>query len=420
MLGVDLRRQGDGSGGDGTNNNVASDKLNLKERDDFMQGFKLVAIISEAASTGISLQADKRVANRRRRVHITAELPWSAEKAIQQMGRTHRSNQRSAPEYKLVVTDCAGEWRFAASVAKRLQCLGALRGDRRAASASDLSAYDLDTKMGHKALEAMYAQLAQAERGGAAATMSVLVPAAGASPALRVSYLQLAAALRHMELLGEKAEVKRFLNRLLGLPVVMQSAGMALFQQKLAEVILAAKARGQYDEGVLAVKGSSITAARPAMYLQVGHQENAQMRLHSLKVDRGLSWTMALARLREAQSVAGGSPHNGFWRMRSAWIGSGTQLIALATKVTEYSYLLHRPWGSTTRMSLSDLQAKYCLVRSEIEAEQCWTAFYTASAAHCLHGAKGRDCRLEIDMVVDTGPCVVVVQGVAVCWPARW
>ena len=115
--------------------------VNVLEQRSFQSGAKLFAVITEAASAGISLHSDRRERLRgaqvRRRHMICLELPWAADKAVQQLGRVHRSNQLLPPKFTCLVTDLAGEARFVSAVAQRLTQLGAMtKGDRHSGAAA--------------------------------------------------------------------------------------------------------------------------------------------------------------------------------------------------------------------------------------------------------------------------------------------
>lgn len=294
-----------------------TDALNVQERNAFMGGKKLVAIISDAASTGISLHADKRAANRRRRVHLTIELPWSADKTVQQLGRSHRSNQVHGPLYKLISTEIGGERRFAAAVAKRLYSLGALtRGDRRAASGQDLGQYNYDTKMGKDALNALLDLPDTVElstpQGGAAITLETVLAALHTSiegvsqeevlARLPAKY-ELAASLREaftfMDV-DKTASVKAFFNRLLGLEIFAQNVVFCSFCNILERLIDIAKREGRYSEGVSDVAGESICLVEEKKVAK-------SIRLHRVEVDRGISFERAVEMLKDK----GGSGSSG-------------------------------------------------------------------------------------------------------------
>ena len=127
---------------------------NLLEQQAFMSGDKNVCIISDAASAGISLHSWRKALNQKKRVHIIVELPWAGDKTIQQMGRSHRSNQASSPEYKLLSSGVGSENRFITTVARRLLTLGALlNGDRQATvGGSWVDDMNVDNEYGVQAL----------------------------------------------------------------------------------------------------------------------------------------------------------------------------------------------------------------------------------------------------------------------------
>uniref|UniRef100_A0AAR2KWP5 Protein strawberry notch homolog 1 n=1 Tax=Pygocentrus nattereri TaxID=42514 RepID=A0AAR2KWP5_PYGNA len=261
--------------------------LNLTEKQRFMDGEKNIAIISEAASSGISLQADRRVKNQRRRVHMTLELPWSADRAIQQFGRTHRSNQVTAPEYVFLISELAGEQRFASIVAKRLESLGALtHGDRRATETRDLSRFNFDNKYGRNALEIVMKSIVNLD--------SPLV-----SPPYDFEgdffkgkiFLFLKCNNQIRNGLIDYNNIGKFLNRILGMEVQQQNALFQYFSDTLNAVVQNAKKNGRYDMGILdlgsgdeKVKKVDVKKFLTPGYSTSGHVELYTVYTHSTKL----------------------------------------------------------------------------------------------------------------------------------------
>jgi hypothetical protein len=85
-----------------------------------MNGKCRAAIISMKGSTGISLHSGRNFKNQTKRVQVSVQLPWTPENAIQQLGRTNRSNQVSPPIYIILSTDIPGELRFQSTLEERL------------------------------------------------------------------------------------------------------------------------------------------------------------------------------------------------------------------------------------------------------------------------------------------------------------
>jgi len=272
------------------------DNLNVKEAKFFMNGTKLVAIISDAASTGISLHADARVPNQRRRVHLTLELAWSADKAVQQLGRSHRANQTSAPIYVLLCTDVGGEARFGSAVARRLQAMGALtKGDRRAEIGS-LDAFNLDTVWGKRALKALL-------RAGFEGETTILPHLTDNSETLALVHAAFAGLGASTAKDRDTLEVKKFLNRMLGLPLAQQSLLFDLFNASLSAIVTNAKRDGRYDSGVADItSGARLAEAESPLWRDP--VTGAQARSATIEVDRGISFDAALQFLAEAEAAA--------------------------------------------------------------------------------------------------------------------
>ncbi len=257
---------------------VAMHRTNVHEMAQFQSCKKRVAIISDAAAMGISLHASNRTENRQRRVHITLELGWSADKQMQTFGRTHRSDQAVPPEYVLLSTELGGEKRFSSTIARRLGSLGALtKGDRGAADSGDLAKYNFETEEGRAALCLMLRRIVESGN----------VPGIG-NP--RQTLRDIGLLVRNRDGCEEVRKddlynVPRFLNRVLALDVEHQNALFDHFVDLFDQTVRYAKANGTFDEGVTDIKALAIRIAKPQRVVHTDEITNAQTTHYTLEID---------------------------------------------------------------------------------------------------------------------------------------
>ena len=234
-----------------------SQKANVAEGKAFQDGKKRILVFSSAGATGRSFHADKRAKNQQQRVHYVLQPGWRADQAVQGFGRTHRSNQVSAPIFRLVSTNVMGHKRFVTSIARRLDQLGALtKGQRETGSGVFGEKDNLESPLSSEALRLFYKTLG---KGGYKKTYNLdgeeIFKKLGLYEKFFDDYGNYSP---DNELAGK---ITTFLNRILALPVDEQNRVFGAFEAERDRMYTAAIESGTLDRGLENVKADKIDIA---------------------------------------------------------------------------------------------------------------------------------------------------------------
>ena len=234
-----------------------SKKANVAEGKAFQDGKKRILVFSSAGATGRSFHADKRAKNQQQRVHYVLQPGWRADQAVQGFGRTHRSNQVSAPIFRLVSTNVMGHKRFVTSIARRLDQLGALtKGQRETGSGVFGEKDNLESPLSSEALRLFYKTLA---RNGYKKSFDLDGEAIFKKLGLYEKFFdEFGNYSPDNELAGK---ITTFLNRLLALPVDEQNRVFSAFEAERDRMYTAAIESGTLDRGLENVKADKIDIA---------------------------------------------------------------------------------------------------------------------------------------------------------------
>lgn len=218
------------------------------DREGFAEGTKRVLIFSEAGGTGVGYHADRKIANQQHRNHYLLDPGWKSTTAIQGLGRTHRTNQASAPTWKLIATDIPGEKRFISTIARRLEQMGAItRGTRKGAGTGIFKASDnLESPIARETVRAMMLAAAKADLK---------------SIDTETLEKELGLKLRNKNggVVEDLPSTEQVLNRMMMLNLDNQDKLYAELADNLEQRTEAARAAGRLDVGIEEFKADGVT-----------------------------------------------------------------------------------------------------------------------------------------------------------------
>ena len=219
---------------------------NRADADAFMADKKRLLVFSDAGGTGFSFHADNTKKNQRKRRHYLIQPGWRANKAVQGLGRTHRTNEASQPEYKLASTDIPAQKRFLSSIARRLDQLGALSsGQRDAANQGLFSEKDnLESKYATAAVKRVIDDIRSGQIKGL--MFNDFLKQMGLEDIVDPQTQKIAE--------DNYPGTRQFLNRMLSLKLETQNLVFDAFAQRMEEGVEIALRNGTLDSGMQTIK----------------------------------------------------------------------------------------------------------------------------------------------------------------------
>ena len=344
-----------------------TDNLTLQRRfrDDELE----CCVISQAASTGISLHSDPTFANgHRKRRHVVLQLAWSASATLQACGRSHRSGQRSPPRY-VVLSLGNMETRFSSVVGARIRSVSGTRGDGEARCGHGEMGFadeDLIGPHGETAATALYESLTTATAPPSWVTLE--------ERPFEFSDAFAADALAALHGTGWRPKLvstnpycpRRFLNRLLGVSMRerLNERIFQLYEHLCAKAVFDARKRGRYH---IERSKSIVIDGRTTIVSDATHD---RLRIVETKRDDGVTYEQAVGRYDDLKA-RGLRPR--FVKSKIALRVGRLHYHALTYRRDDLTAILIRPSGRAALYEAERLARNYATVSKSDGFRSGWT-----------------------------------------------